>query len=111
MVFYNIAQVAINGWTVFVILAHLFSGSLPFIDVNIPLKDSSVAVWPLWIHYCDKYLEFLDTFFMLVRGNFKQVSFLHMYHHATIVFAWHVACHICWKVSCFPLMFKIYFRS
>jgi hypothetical protein len=27
----------------------------------------------VWVHYCDKYLEFLDTFFMVLRGKMDQV--------------------------------------
>ncbi|GMI23524.1 hypothetical protein TeGR_g9068 [Tetraparma gracilis] len=35
-----------------------------------------------------EYLEFFDTWFMLLRGNSRQVTFLHVYHHTTIAWAW-----------------------
>ena len=97
MILYNVLQVFINGWTVYEVGRHLVSGALPVVDTTAPLTMSPVAGFALWVHYCDKYLEFLDTGFMLLRGNFKQVSFLHVYHHGTIAFAWHAACWLCWK--------------
>ena len=46
----------------------------------------------IWIFYASKVLEFTDTFIMLIKQNFNQVSFLHVYHHATIYPIW-------WAVS------------
>ena len=51
------------------------------------LMPCSFAVW---LHYCNKYLEFFDTIFMVLRGRLDQVSFLHVYHHTTIVWAWYL---------------------
>ena len=50
MLLYNVAQVAINGWMVW------------------------RFIYAIWIHYCDKYLEFFDTYFMVLRGRTDQVS-------------------------------------
>ena len=38
--------------------------------------------------YVSKLYEFMDTFIMLMKGNTKQVSFLHIYHHGSISFIW-----------------------
>lgn len=40
------------------------------------------------LFYLSKILEFNDTFIMLIRKNFRQVSFLHVYHHASIFPIW-----------------------
>lgn len=40
------------------------------------------------IFFLSKIYEFVDTFIMLLKGNTKQISFLHVYHHATISFIW-----------------------
>merc|ERR1711907_65596 len=32
--------------------------------------------------------EYLDTYIMLLKGNLKQVSFLHVYHHLSISLIW-----------------------
>eukprot|EP00873_Tetraselmis_striata_P045264 jgi/Tetstr1/465528/TSEL_010197.t1 len=40
----------------------------------------------LWIHYVSKAYEFGDTLIMILKKNNRQVSFLHVYHHATTFF-------------------------
>merc|ERR1712087_1062039 len=86
MVIYNGGRVLLNGWMVYrMVYAVLFRGH-PFIgDINTVNTGATFAVW---VHYCDKYLEFLDTYFMVLRGKMDQVSFLHVYHHFTIAWAW-----------------------
>jgi elongation of very long chain fatty acids protein 4 len=36
------------------------------------------------VFFLSKIYEFVDTFIMLVKGNVRQVSFLHVYHHVTV---------------------------
>lgn len=84
MIFYNLAQVVINMWMVYRFLRAVlvegqgFSGDL----------YSTHTTYVTWVHYTNKYLEFLDTVFMVLRGRMDQVSFLHVYHHATIAWCW-----------------------
>jgi hypothetical protein len=79
----------------------LFSQSLAVVDVNwldpaevfssrtaaavfgqrLPSPPSPLAAWILWVNYNSKFVEFGDTFFMLARKRFGQVSFLHTEHH------------------------------
>ena len=40
------------------------------------------------IYYMSKVVEFLDTVFMALRCKFRQISFLHVYHHASIFVVW-----------------------
>lgn len=40
----------------------------------------------LWIHYVSKAYEFVDTMIMVLKKNNRQISFLHVYHHATTFF-------------------------
>ena len=44
-------------------------GSRSLVGVAVE-SGSSYAVW---VHYCDKYLEFFDTYFMVLRGKLDQV--------------------------------------
>jgi len=89
MVVYNVAQVILNVWMVYRFIyavgwnGHQFIGDVLTMD-----KGTTYAVW---VHYCNKYLEFLDTYFMILRGKNEQVSFLHVYHHTTIAWAWWIA--------------------
>jgi len=38
----------------------------------------------LWLFYVSKVLDFADTTFIILGKNWRQLSFLHVYHHASI---------------------------
>ena len=43
----------------------------------------------MWVHYMSKFLDYFDTVFIILRGKEKQqLSFLHVYHHASIGMIW-----------------------
>jgi hypothetical protein len=42
----------------------------------------------LWIFTVSKIYEFLDTYIMILRKKDDQVTFLHVYHHASIYVIW-----------------------
>mmetsp|Transcript_3745 Transcript_3745/g.3526 ORF Transcript_3745/g.3526 Transcript_3745/m.3526 type:complete len:360 (-) Transcript_3745:360-1439(-) len=89
MILYNVAQVALNGWMVWRFVDAVLNKGHPFIgDIY---TSNTGTVYAVWIHYCDKYLEFFDTYFMVLRGRMDQVSFLHVYHHFSITWAWWIA--------------------
>lgn len=72
MVFYNAAQVVLNLWMVCRILHALVIRGHPFISGPFDLVETG-ATYAVWVHYCDKYLEFFDTYFMVLRGRMDQV--------------------------------------
>ncbi len=41
-----------------------------------------------WLFTFSKVIEFLDTAFMIIEGRLRQVSFLHVYHHVSILSYW-----------------------
>lgn len=52
-------------------------------------------VWPLtqvarvlWWYYFSKLIEFLDTVFFVLRKKTSQITFLHVYHHASMFNIW-----------------------
>lgn len=91
---YNVVQVLLNGWMVYRFINAVLSQGHPFIgDISTVHTGAPFAVF---VHYMDKYLEFFDTYFMVLRGKMDQVSFLHVYHHCTIAWAWWAA------ISLFP---------
>jgi hypothetical protein len=73
MILYNAGQVLLNGWMVVRIADALLFRGHPFIGGPVYLVDTG-ATYAVWLHYCDKYLEFLDTYFMVLRGKMDQVS-------------------------------------
>ena len=50
-------------------------------------KPDDIAHYTRMFYYSKLY-EFIDTFIMIAKRNFHQVSFLHVYHHSTISFLW-----------------------
>ncbi|KAL8614268.1 hypothetical protein ACOMHN_007606 [Nucella lapillus] len=44
----------------------------------------------LWWFYFSKLVEMLDTIFFILRKKDNQVSFLHVYHHATMFPIWYI---------------------
>ncbi len=71
MVVYNGGQVLLNGWMVYRFIDAVVNRGHPFIgDLYTAHTGATFAVY---IHYMDKYLEFFDTFFMVLRGRMDQV--------------------------------------
>lgn len=42
----------------------------------------------LWWYYFSKLIEFMDTFFFILRKNNHQITVLHVYHHASMLNIW-----------------------
>jgi len=71
MVIYNGGQVLLNGWMVYRFLDAVINRGHPFIGDLYTVNAG--ATFGVWIHYMDKYLEFFDTIFMVLRGRMDQV--------------------------------------
>ena len=71
MVVYNSGQVLLNGWMVYRFLDAVINRGHPFIGDLYTVNAG--ATFGVWIHYMDKYLEFFDTIFMVLRGRMDQV--------------------------------------
>jgi len=45
--------------------------------------------WFIFVHYLSKYFDWFDTLWMILKKkSSQQMSFLHLYHHATIGVVW-----------------------
>uniref|UniRef100_A0A669DP75 Elongation of very long chain fatty acids protein n=2 Tax=Oreochromis TaxID=8139 RepID=A0A669DP75_ORENI len=73
MVFYNLGLTLLSFYM--------------FYEVN-ELKHSRVVINVLWWYYFSKLIEFMDTFFFILRKNNHQITFLHLYHHASMLNIW-----------------------
>jgi GNS1/SUR4 family len=74
MIVYNGGQVLLNAWMVYRFVDAVMNKGHPFIgDLYTNKSGTTFAVW---IHYMDKYLEFFDTFFMVLRGRMDQVRLI-----------------------------------
>ena len=49
-------------------------------------STSEVTSMGLYVYWLSKYYELLDTVFMVLRHKSRQISFLHVFHHASMTF-------------------------
>ena len=72
MLIYNVGQVLVNFWMVCSFIVPVASGAHPFIGGGKDMVETGVT-YAVWVHYCNKYLEYMDTYFMVLRGRMDQV--------------------------------------
>lgn len=60
----------------------LFSQSIDRTPAGLPMASV------LWVFYASKVPEFMDTILMALKRNFRQITFLHVYHHSSIFVIW-----------------------
>jgi len=88
MVMYNATQVFLCGYMIKGAYDHYQKAGYKFICNKFDETESGMAA-VLWVFYVSKVLDFCDTFFIVARQKWVQLSFLHTYHHATIfIFYW-----------------------
>lgn len=85
MLLYNVVQVVLCTWMCVMAGVEAYKRGFSLICNEFNEKEEGLAT-VLWVFYLSKILDFLDTFFIVVRGgaSWNQFSFLHTYHHVTI---------------------------
>ena len=91
LVAYNAAQVVINCYVAWKI-AEPLGGRV----WGIGLLDSPAIRYGVFLHMLCKYLDYADTLIIVLRKKSEQLSFLHLWHHATILLVWG------WVVNTWP---------
>ena len=92
MFLYNLFAVGLSAYMLIKILVGVTRANYSFfcqpVDYSFdnPLEMEIARV--LWLHYLSKYFEMLDTFIFILRKKENQISFLHVYHHSSVVFLW-----------------------
>lgn len=76
-------QVLLCGWMVFEAARIAYEQKLPVVCGVFDASQTRIA-FVLWVFYLSKILDFFDTFFIVVRGKWEQLSVLHVYHHFSI---------------------------
>lgn len=82
---YNIAQVLLCGFLVIRVLDVFRTEDYSFLCNRFNVLNTRMAE-VTWVFYMFKYVDLLDTVFMILRGNWRQVSFLHVYHHSSVIY-------------------------
>eukprot|EP00308_Calcidiscus_leptoporus_P009339 CAMPEP_0119356532 /NCGR_PEP_ID=MMETSP1334-20130426/5109_1 /TAXON_ID=127549 /ORGANISM="Calcidiscus leptoporus, Strain RCC1130" /LENGTH=243 /DNA_ID=CAMNT_0007370591 /DNA_START=140 /DNA_END=871 /DNA_ORIENTATION=+ len=91
LLLYNATQVVINLYVAIAIAAPL--GGRVW---GMGMRDNADVRYGVFLHYLCKYLDMIDTIIIVLRKKSAQLSFLHLWHHSTIVVVWG------WVVNTWP---------
>jgi hypothetical protein len=88
-IIYNTFQILVNSYILYNLYLELpLDLTNPF-GLNTPFNDNISKY--IYLHYLTKYFDFFDTFFIVLGKKARQLSFLHLYHHSSIVLMWKYA--------------------
>merc|ERR1719247_2932659 len=79
---YNASCVVLAGYVVWGICVAKLQNPGSF-SCN-PIVRTRDGDYLAWVFCAQKFWEFLDTFFFILRKSFRQVTFLHIFHHCSI---------------------------
>lgn len=90
---YNVLQVMLCSYMCFDALAIAWRNNYKLVCNEFVSEPAEGTTPPmanlLWLFYISKILDFFDTIKIILSQKWKQLSFLHVYHHSTIfVFYW-----------------------
>jgi GNS1/SUR4 family len=87
--FYNVSQIMLCAYmTIEAVLLAYRNGYSITPCVGYDQKNPALANL-LWLFYISKVWDFWDTIFIVLGKKWRQLSFLHVYHHTTIfLFYW-----------------------
>ena len=118
---YNMYQCVLNAWTVYEMIKEFYTnphykcivGFLPWGSKVQPGYKGFRMSWLVWIHYNNKYVELLDTVWMVLRKKNKQITLLHCYHHVLLIWVWWHCCSIesggeAWFGACINSLIHVY---
>jgi elongation of very long chain fatty acids protein 4 len=89
MLVYNFYQTVFNIWAVAGFISEIIRRGLPFAGTHYtPSREEARLGFIIYCHYQNKFIELLDTVFMVVRKKNDQVSFLHVWHHSIMSWSW-----------------------
>jgi fatty acid desaturase (delta-4 desaturase) len=80
---YNVAQIVLCSYMVWGMMSCVMHN---FFGIN--SAYDATGEWFVFVHYLSKYMDWFDTFWIVLKKNRQQLSFLHVYHHATISMVW-----------------------
>nr|CAB3242177.1 elongation of very long chain fatty acids protein 4-like [Phallusia mammillata] len=94
LIAYNALMVALSLYMTyeFFVTAYLSDYNLlcqavDYSPTPLPTRMASVC----WLYYASKYLELVETVMFSLRKKYSQITFLHVYHHTSMLFVWWLA--------------------
>eukprot|EP00049_Salpingoeca_infusionum_P010943 m.188966 g.188966 ORF g.188966 m.188966 type:complete len:361 (-) comp14789_c7_seq2:245-1327(-) len=88
MFVYNLVQVALCTFMLVKLMYDIMVNDYSFILNSFTLERTHLLDM-VHLYYLSKVLDFVDTAFIIARRKWRQLSFLHLYHHSSIfLFLW-----------------------
>jgi len=86
---YNIILMAINTFY-FIFMLRLLNYGIELLDMSIPSDEENspniqIEMKILYFYHITKVIDYIETIFFALRKKTNQISFLHLYHHISIV--------------------------
>ncbi|XP_036337273.1 elongation of very long chain fatty acids protein F-like [Rhagoletis pomonella] len=85
LAYYNIIQIVFNSFmAILAIYLYIYKYVVPFSCMTVLPWEHPLKWMELITGYCyftNKYLDLFDTICFVLRKSYKQVTFLHVYHH------------------------------
>jgi len=96
LIVYNFGLVLLSGYMLYEFIASILS--MPGFNLwceQVKYEDDPRQIRlarVIYIYYLSKFVEYFDTFFFILRKKNNQITFLHVYHHATMCLLWWMVC-------------------
>ena len=86
MIVYNFICVCLATYCFYGMLHYYYldGNVLSCSNIDFSSEKAKQLVRVFYVFYIQKYWEFLDTFIFILRKSYRQVTFLHVYHHSSI---------------------------
>lgn len=81
---YNVVQIVVCSYMVWGLMPCIGFPNIFGLNSDLDAQGE----WFVFVHYLSKYLDWFDTLWIILNKKRAQLSFLHVYHHATIAAVW-----------------------
>jgi elongation of very long chain fatty acids protein 4 len=100
MRFYNAMCVGLAAYVVYGIVLYkvtVNAGTFVCNPIDTETPEGKQLAFVIWVYYAQKYVEMADTFIFILRQSWRQVTFLHVYHHSSITMV--TAAFLCFDIN------------
>jgi len=91
---YNVSQIMLCAYMTIEAFMLAYRNSYTVLPCNSFDTENPPVANLLWLFYVSKIWDFWDTIFIVLGKKWKQLSFLHVYHHTTIFLFYWVNVHV-----------------
>ncbi|XP_051553057.1 ELOVL fatty acid elongase 8a [Myxocyprinus asiaticus] len=91
LIIYNFSMVCVSAYMFYEFTASSWLANYSLLCQPVDYSESPLAMRMArvcWWFYFSKVIELSDTMFFILRKKNNQLTFLHVYHHCTMIFNW-----------------------